>query len=165
MVLEQKLIEEKITDKIEFISEVIEELNDLVKAQGSKESYLLQRIRGVEYMKVAELLKTIIENYYGVSLTVKSRKPIYVRARTIYVYIAKALCPSITLETLAEEVGKKDHSTMCHAINTIFPNDFMSNAEFREQVFEIIQKINAAGIIFSLSYDEKFRLQKQYQYV
>ena len=64
-----------------------------------------------------EKLKELVENYYGISLDLKSRKRLYIEARYIYFYLCRNFT-NFSLAKIGASVGK-DHATVLNGLKKL----------------------------------------------
>lgn len=64
-----------------------------------------------------EKFKELIENYYGITLTEKSRKQVYIQARYIYFYLCRNFT-NFSLAKIGASVGK-DHATVLNGLKKL----------------------------------------------
>lgn len=64
-----------------------------------------------------EKIKELVENYYGISLELKSRQRLYIEARYIYFYLCRNFT-NFSLAKIGESVGK-DHATVLNGLKKL----------------------------------------------
>ncbi len=97
-------------------------------------------------LKIEDIQHMVCE-HYGVlydSLLSKSRKREIVQARQITMYLAKKFTKN-SLKSIGEHFAGKDHTTVIHSCQTV-ENLMETDAEYRDKLSEILQKVQIASI-------------------
>lgn len=89
---------------------------------------------------IAELIKEKIENLVGFKLDEKSRKRDLVDARSVYYKILLDEC-SMTLEAIGETLSK-NHATVLHGINQVFPTLEIYNPKIFDVYVQLSRSTN-----------------------
>lgn len=103
-------------------------------------------------------VKKLVESYYNIKdISIKKRSQVYVDARTVYIVLAKRL--TNYNYTIIGEYIKRDHSSVTHAINSIYSQWKNQFYYFRGQL-DVIESIHQeiAGDPLKLEVDEPIDL-------
>lgn len=94
-----------------------------------------------------ENIQKMVCTYFNISydkLLAKTRKREVVQARQITMYLAKKFTKS-SLKNIGEHFGGFDHTTVIHSCQTVV-NLMDTDAEYKEQLLELEQKVQLASI-------------------
>lgn len=97
-------------------------------------------------LKIEDIQKMVCE-HYGVAyddLLSKTRKREIVQARQITMFLAKKFTKN-SLKSIGEHFAGKDHTTVIHSCQTV-ENLMDTDAEYKERLDEILQKVQIASI-------------------
>jgi len=83
-----------------------------------------------------ERYKNLVEDFYGIDLTLKNRQTIYVQARAIYYFLCKEFT-GFTIVKIAESLGK-NHATVLHSLKEI-PYMRKFDAKFNKNFYELYE--------------------------
>src|SRR5210317_13071 len=92
-----------------------------------------------------ELIRSIVEEYFGINLSEKSRKTLYVEARAIYYKLCRTHLPQLSLDRIGSEVDR-DHAVAINGIKriggwlTYYKRIQMIYGDLNEKVCEMIYK-------------------------
>jgi chromosomal replication initiation ATPase DnaA len=130
-----KVLEEAIKQK-GFPSENIQKVFDKLKSDRY-ENFKVSRSLDLN------TIMTSVCKYYGVDkedVLGKRRHRHIMIPRHIFCYIAKFHLPSLSLKTIGEYLGGRDHSTVIHGASSM-ADDMSCNKTLRMEVNEIIESL------------------------